>query len=203
MKAGFSVKTAQWKPQHPEVFDWSLEGFWFGSAAVSLQGGSSGSHPIEPSRELGRPALTALWSLLAVEANWVCLHCTDADALQKSSPSKSVQVRVGIGGEIWINAWFHVTQFDSELLFPERSTWRVPSLLDTKVACALTHFHFKAHSFCYLFAQHPHHSSIKKWDFWNRCCLGFSLKTRCYLVWMGRNWDFWNTNVHFVIGLNC
>lgn len=45
----------------------------------------------------GRPILASPWSSLAVTANWEGLRCTDADTLQRISPSKSTGVRVGIG----------------------------------------------------------------------------------------------------------
>ena len=60
-----------------------------------------------PYQSQGHPALAALRSSLAVGANWEGLRCTDADALQRSSPSKSMRVRVGIGGGTWIYACIH------------------------------------------------------------------------------------------------
>lgn len=60
--------------------------------------------------KVGRPILTSPWSLLAVRANWEGLQCTDAETLQRISPSKSTQVRVAIGKGTWIYVWFHVKQ---------------------------------------------------------------------------------------------
>lgn len=108
------------------------EGFWFEAPSLSMgpRGGllaptlATGTFTWALSKPLGA-ALAASWSSLAIITNWEGLPWTDADALQRSSPSKNTQVREGIGGATWIYVWIHVKHFDSKNFLTEqdRQTW--------------------------------------------------------------------------------
>lgn len=123
------------------------EGFWFEAPPLSMEprGGllaptlATGTFTWALSKPLGT-ALAASWSSLAVITNWEGLPWTDADALQRSFPSKSTQVREGIGGATWIYVWIHVKHFDSKnfLTDRDRQTWilNLPLCKTTKTKIA-------------------------------------------------------------------
>lgn len=123
------------------------EGFWFEAPSLSMEprGGllaptlATGTFTWALSKPLCA-ALAASWSSLAIITNWEGLPWTDADALQRSSPSKSTQVREGIGGATWIYVWIHVKHFDSKNFLTEqdRQTWilNLPLCKTTKTKIA-------------------------------------------------------------------